>query len=43
MTQEEVQEVEGGFLPMILGGIAICGAIYGAGRACGEALYYATH
>ncbi|WP_083847507.1 class IIb bacteriocin, lactobin A/cerein 7B family [Flavobacterium sp. F52] len=43
LTQDEIQEVEGGWLPAVLGGIAIAASIYGAGRACGEALYYATH
>ena len=43
LSNDEMNDIEGGFLPMLLGAIAICGAIYGAGNACSQALYYATH
>ncbi len=43
LSKDELENIEGGFLPLLLGGIAICGAYYAAGRAVGEALYHATH
>ena len=43
LSKDELENIEGGFLPLLLGGIAICGAYYGAGHAVGQALYYATH
>lgn len=43
LSNEELNNINGGFLEVLLGAIAIAGAIYGAGHACGEAMYYATH
>ncbi|KVV13586.1 class IIb bacteriocin, lactobin A/cerein 7B family [Flavobacterium sp. TAB 87] len=43
LNPQEVQEVEGGILPIILGCISIVGAGYYAGEKIGRALYYATN
>ena len=43
LNTQEVQEVEGGILPVILGCISIVGAGYYAGEKIGRALYYALN
>lgn len=43
LTVTETTETEGGFLDILLSAVALTGAIYGAGYACGEAYYYYTH
>ena len=43
LTAKEQENIDGGFLPLILGCVAITGAAYAAGQATGSALWYLTH
>lgn len=43
LTQEEEKNLEGGFLEILVSAVALYGAVYGAGYACGEAYYHSTH
>ena len=43
LNVQEVIEIEGGILPLLLAGAALGGALYGAGYACGQAYYFMTH
>ena len=43
LENKELINIEGGFLQFVLAGIAIAGALYGAGHAVGEAYYHYTH
>jgi len=39
LTINETQEIEGGFIALILTGIGVCIAAYGAGLATGKAIF----
>ena len=43
LNSKEIQQTEGGFLDILLAGIAVYGAVYAAGYACGQAYYHYTH
>ncbi|SHL65210.1 class IIb bacteriocin, lactobin A/cerein 7B family [Flavobacterium chilense] len=43
LKNEELLEVEGGILDILVSAVALAGAVYGAGYVCGKAYYYATH
>lgn len=43
LSFEEANDIEGGFIPMVVAAIAICGAYYGAGYAIGQALHHAIN
>lgn len=43
LTFEELQNVEGGYIQIVLSCFAVIGGAYKAGQAAGDALWYATH
>lgn len=43
LNETEIENVNGGLIPLILGIFAVTGACYGAGLVAGEATYYLTH
>lgn len=43
LSDQEIIEIEGGMLEILVAGAALAGALYGAGYACGQAYYYLSH
>lgn len=43
LNLEEIVEIDGGLMELLLAGAALGAAVYGAGYACGQAYYYYTH
>lgn len=43
LTQDELENTEGGILQTLVAAAALWGALYGAGYAAGQAYYNYTH
>lgn len=43
LNNQEIIEVEGGMIELLVSAAALAGALYGAGYVCGKAYYYCTH
>ncbi|WP_326984185.1 class IIb bacteriocin, lactobin A/cerein 7B family [Chryseobacterium sp. MYb264] len=43
LNNKELQETEGGILPLIMGIATVTAAVYYGGKEIGKAAYYLTH
>ncbi len=43
LSSSEIEDINGGYIEFVAFGLAVAGALYGAGYALGQAYYNYTH